>query len=256
MVKLDNMSTNPDLATQIIKFGGQANGRDKLFRLIQYGSKLVWWHLHNNARGPEMVQKLKKLESSLSMTRKLLRMGKSLDFIMAALKSVHIKDTALRLTITMSKLNQACFLLFDHIIYAHNVGLINTDKKKWSEISARFWVVSLILNLARNAYDLMNIIQEELRQRQSCEAKHGQQVNGDSNHNRKTYSQDTNIVVKIIMQNKPVVLDLVKNLADLVLPLSTLGKVNASAGMQGFLGLISSAAGIATVWDSSLKLVP
>ncbi|XP_033749363.1 peroxisomal membrane protein 11B-like [Pecten maximus] len=248
------MSTNLDLATHIIKFGGQANGRDKLFRLIQYGSKLVWWHLHQNTRGPELVEKLKKLESSLSMTRKLLRMGKSLDFMMAALKSVHIKDTVLRLTITMSKLNQACFLLFDHIIYAHNVGLIKTDKKKWSNISARFWVFSLILNLSRNAYDLLNIIQEEMKQRQE---KHGQQVNGDTSHSRRTsYSHNTNIVGKIIMQNKPVVLDLVKNLADLVLPLSTLGKVNASAGTQGFLGLISSAAGIATVWDTSLKLVP
>ncbi|XP_060074179.1 peroxisomal membrane protein 11B-like [Ylistrum balloti] len=250
------MSTNQDLASQIIKFGGQTNGRDKLFRLIQYGSKLVWWHLHKNAKGPELVEKLKKLESSLSMTRKLLRFGKSLDFVKAALKSFHIKDTVLRLTITMSKINQACFLLFDHIIYAHNVGLITTDKKKWSQISARFWVVSLILNLARNVYDLVNIVQEEMRQQQSQE-KHGQQINGDTDHSKRTSrSHNTNIVGKIVMQNKPVMLDLVKNLADLVLPLSTLGKVDASAGTQGFLGLISSAAGIASVWDSSLKLVP
>ncbi|OWF51374.1 Peroxisomal membrane protein 11B [Mizuhopecten yessoensis] len=175
---------------------------------------------------------------------------------MAALKSIHIKDTVLRLTITMSKLNQACFLLFDHIIYAHNVGLISTDKKKWSNISARFWVFSLILNLARNTYDIMNIVQEEMR-RQQLPKKQDQQVNGDTTHSRRSSnSQNTNVVRKIVMQNKPVMLDLVKNLADLILPLNTLGKVNASAGTQGFLGLISSSIGIATVWDSSLKLVP
>lgn len=235
------MSASPDLVTQMIKFGNQNNGRDKVFRLVQYASKMVWWNLHKNSKGLELVEKLKSLESSLSMTRKLLRFGKSLDFLQGALKSVHLKDTTLRLTITMSKLNQACFLMFDHIIYAHNIGLINADKKKWSNISAKFWVASLILNLTRNLYDIINILQE---------------MNADIEQNRNTSKPRNGNLTKAVMDNKPVFLDLVKNLADLVLPLTTLGKLNASPGMQGFLGFVSSVAGIVTVWDPTLKLVP
>lgn len=171
----------------------------------------------------------------------MLRFGKSLDFLQGALKSVHLKDTTLRLTITMSKLNQACFLMFDHIIYAHNIGLINADKKKWSNISAKFWVASLILNLTRNLYDIINILQE---------------MNADIEQNRNTSKPRNGNLTKAVMDNKPVFLDLVKNLADLVLPLTTLGKLNASPGMQGFLGFVSSVAGIVTVWDPTLKLVP
>lgn len=64
------------------------------------------------------------------------------------------------------------------------------------------------------------------------------------------------VVVQCVCDNKPVFLDLVKNVSDLVLPLNTLGKVNASTGVQGSLGIISSMIGVATVWNPTLKLVP
>lgn len=36
-------------------------------RLVQYSVKLIWWNLKNKN---DLVEKLKKLESSMSMTRK------------------------------------------------------------------------------------------------------------------------------------------------------------------------------------------
>jgi hypothetical protein len=49
--------------------------------------------------------------------------GKSVDFIQAALKSLHITDNVLRWTITASKLNQAFYLIFDHLVLAGRIGL-------------------------------------------------------------------------------------------------------------------------------------
>ncbi|KAK3098741.1 hypothetical protein FSP39_022599, partial [Pinctada imbricata] len=224
------------------------------FRFVQYGSKLVWWNFQSRKL---LVDRLKKLESSMSMTRKLLRFGKSVDFIQAALKTMHIPDTLIRWTVTLSKLSQAIFLIFDHIIYFHNLGVINSDKKKWSNISAQFWLFSLLLNLIRNFYDIINIVQHEIKVRETMKKK-SQYANGDSYHNEKTRAPPGNLalVMKGMAENKPVVLDLLKNLSDLVLPLNTLEKVNASPGMQGLLGLISSGIGIVTVWNPLLKLVP
>lgn len=250
------MSTSSDFITGIIKFGGQTNGRDKFFRLVQYSVKLIWWNLKDKN---DLVEKLKKLESSMSMTRKLLRLGKSLDFIQAALKSLHISDDVIRWTVTLSKISQSMFLLFDHIIYFHNLGIIKTDKAKWSKISAQFWFFSLALNLTRNFYDIANLVQLEMSKQQK-RGNEMQPSNGEvtaSYTGRRTPNVGTlSVLVQCVCDNKPVFLDLIKNTSDLVLPLNTLGKINASTGVQGFLGIISSMIGVATVWNPNLKLVP
>lgn len=186
-------------------------------------------------------------------------MGKSLDFIQAALKSLHIKDDVIRWTVTLSKISQSMFLLFDHIIYFHNLGIIKTDKAKWSKISAQFWFFSLALNLTRNFYDITNLVKLEMSKQQKRENEM-QYSNGETtatyNGRRTPNAGALSVVVQCVCDNKPVFLDLVKNVSDLVLPLNTLGKVNASTGVQGSLGIISSMIGVATVWNPTLKLVP
>ena len=168
---------------------------------------------------------------------------------------MHISDGVIRWTVTLSKISQAIFLIFDHIIYFHNLGVFVTNKKKWSNISAEFWLFSLLLNLIRNFYDIVNIIQHELKAQDTMQKK-SQYANGDAHHQDRNSSGTMSLVMKGLSENKPVALDLVRNLSDLILPLNTLGKVKASPGMQGMLGLISSAIGIATVWNPMLKLVP
>ncbi|XP_063433486.1 peroxisomal membrane protein 11B-like [Mytilus trossulus] len=251
------MSSHSDLATQIVKFGAQTNGRDKLFRLLQYGSKLISWYLQTDQGKLEFLEKLKKLETSMSMTRKLLRFGKSLDFILSALKTIHLSDPVLKLTITMSKLAQSVFLIFDHIIFAHNLGIIKADKEKWSRYSSQCWLFSLTLNLLRNSYDILSIISNEAKAQENRQRR-GQYVNGGIEHSvtsRKPMGR-VQILKKCCYENQPVVLDFVKNMSDLVLPLNSLGKIKVSGGIQGSLGLLSSAIGIATVWSPILKLVP
>ena len=187
----------------------------------------------------------------------VLRLGKSLDFIQAALKSLHISDDVIRWTVTLSKISQSIFLFFDHIIYFHNLGVIKTDKAKWSKISAQFWFFSLALNLTRNFYDITNIVKLEMAKPQKKESEM-QYGNGNRTEEKakRNNSDAFSLVIKCVCDNKSVFLDLVKNASDLVLPLNTLGKVDASSGVQGFLGVISSAIGVATVWNPNLKLVP
>lgn len=187
----------------------------------------------------------------------VLRFGKSLDFILSALKTIHLSDPVLKLTITMSKLAQSVFLIFDHIIFAHNLGIIKADKEKWSRYSSQCWLFSLTLNLLRNSYDILSIISNEAKAQENRQRR-GQYVNGGIEHSvtsRKPMGR-VQILKKCCYENQPVVLDFVKNMSDLVLPLNSLGKIKVSGGIQGSLGLLSSAIGIATVWSPILKLVP
>lgn len=54
----------------IIKLTEKTSGRDKLCRVVQYGSKFVYWVLEQGAGSPELVSKLKALEGSISTARK------------------------------------------------------------------------------------------------------------------------------------------------------------------------------------------
>ncbi|XP_050402966.1 peroxisomal membrane protein 11B [Patella vulgata] len=247
-----------DFFSGVVKFNAQTSGRDKLCRLCQYGCKLVWWYIHQDGSRKDLAVKLKNLESSVSTTRKLLRFGKSVDFIQSALKSIHIDDTVWRLTITLSKINQACYLLFDHLIWAGRVGIMKVDSKKWSELSARFWLVSLILNLVRNFYDIYVILVREVKIQAARAKKSSSYVNGNSYDKDKPRKILTNneLACKCISENKPVWLDLIKNVCDIVLPLNSLGRIHVTPGTQGVVGVISSIVGIATTWDPLLRLVP
>ncbi|PVD19790.1 hypothetical protein C0Q70_20281 [Pomacea canaliculata] len=154
-----------DLVDRIVKFTSQASGRDKLFRLVQYCSKFAWWYLTRANVADDLVDKLKKLSSSLSTARKFLRLGKSLDFVHSALRSLHISDDVLRWTITISKLNQAMYLMFDHIVLAGRIGIAKVDGEKWNRLSAQFWIVTLILGITRDIYEIYSMLARDFRAR-------------------------------------------------------------------------------------------
>ncbi|KAK3602511.1 hypothetical protein CHS0354_029324 [Potamilus streckersoni] len=245
-----------DLVSQIIKFNAQTNGRERICRLLQYISRFLLGYLEGRHNAADILEKLKKLEYMFSMTRKLLRFGKSLDFLQGALKTIHLEDYVLRMTLTLSKINQAFYLLIDHFIWAHNVGVVKLNKQKWTDLSARFYIATLILNLVRDIYDIFCVICQEVKIYQA-RIKRSQYVNGDSNHSMVTQNQTKGkVVLRVFNENKPLFLDFIKNAADIPIPACTLGYLKLSQQTEGLLGVISSVIGVATVWNPLLKLVP
>lgn len=191
----------------------------------------------------------------------VLRIGKSLDFLHGALHTIHLPDHVLRITLTMSKINQAFYLIFDHIIWAGRVGLADVDKPKWLDLSARFWLFSLILNLIRDVYDIWRALVHELKVRDSqasrnLKLRNGFQDGSNLQHQRQVVPSNWEVLLKCYLENKAVFLDFVKNACDLVLPMSSIGHIDASPGMQGLFGFLSSVVGVATAWDPLLRLVP
>ncbi|KAH3835611.1 peroxisomal membrane protein 11B-like [Dreissena polymorpha] len=242
-----------DLVNNIIKFNAQTNGRDKLCRLFQYGCRLAWGRLQQTDK-KDLLTTLKNIESMLSMTRKLLRFGRSLDFIQGALKSIHLKDGVLRLTLTLSKINQAFYLLFDHFLWFHNVGAVKLDKQYWSDVSSRFYLATLLLNLSRDFYGIYQVIEEELALGESRGNSSGAYQNGEASP--RTSRQRKVNVLDVLHQNIPLIMDTIKNLFDLAIPMSALQMVHLSPQKQGLFGIISSFLALLVVWNPTLKLVP
>lgn len=128
-------------------------------------------------------------------------------------------------------------------------------------MSAQFWVLTLILGIVRDLYDMSTIVARELRNH-DAKLLQQQKLNGvdPENNNRhkpiKGVPGRRQVVLRSLADNKPLVLDLVKNFSDLVLPLEALGHIQASPGVQGLFGVISSIIGIMTTWQPLLRLVP
>ena len=57
-------------STQLIQLNAKTAGKDKIYRTIQYGCKIFWYMLWKSNTNKEYIEILKKIESSMSNTRR------------------------------------------------------------------------------------------------------------------------------------------------------------------------------------------
>ncbi|CAI9720456.1 membrane 11B-like [Octopus vulgaris] len=223
-----------ELTDHYIQFVSKTSGRDKLCRLIQYSSKFAWWYIQKSHYQAPLVQKLKLLDSSISTSRKMFRFGKSFELLNSTLKTLHVDDIVLRTLISLAKINNALYLLFDNLIWLDRVGMLKVNRSKISELSAQFWLASILCSIGRDFYQLGCIT---------------------NNTAMKNCSQ-LQLYVFSLLKNKPLLFDLIRNTTDLPLPMAMLHHVNLSPGVLGLLGMISSYIGILTEWNPDYKIFP
>ena len=176
-------------------------------------------------------------------------MGKSLDMLQGAFRNLSEPGTLIRFCLVVAKVNQAIYLLVDHYVWMTKTGLVKANSKELAKLAAKFWLVTLLANLVRNLYDIVNIVaHEKQRHRLAIDKRNGdvREVEGVANGNVTGTHQvaGINAVTSVL------------KIADLFLPLSSLKYIGISDGTQGILGMISSYMGILTVWDPTLKMVP
>lgn len=177
--------------------------------------------------------------------------------VQGALKSMTLDDVIVRLTLTINKVSQAFYLLLDHFVWISKVGVLKTNAKKWAKLSARFWLVGLICSIVRDIHDMRLVVTRELRKKSSLK-KRGDSPHIQTNNNFSDVNSESvqGSVYKVASENVPLLLDFLKNMLDILLPLTILGYVKMSPGSQGLIGTITSFIGILTTWNSSLKITP
>ena len=85
--------------------------------------------------------------------------------------------------------------------------LVSINQKDWVNTSERCWLYSIILSLARDLYELNLILQNSASK------------------------QDTNFASFLVHNHSKVILDTVKNMADIFLPLAALGNSISSRNL-------------------------
>lgn len=173
--------------------------------------------------------------------------------IQGAITSLKVSDNFIRWCLVVTKLSMAGYLFVDHFIWAAKLDLIRSDPKRLARTAAWFWLTAILANLTRNFYDIAVIVRAELRRRKKV-------------HQQKGISRGAVVessgqfgpcaVVARVLDERPVVVDTLKNAADVFLPLATLELFKTSEGFQGIMGMVSSYMGLLATWNPALKLIP
>ena len=186
----------------------------------------------------------------------------------SAFKAIHSDDIFSRYITTAANLNQAIYLLLDNALWLNSIEVIQLKKKpKLVEYSNKFWLFSTLLNLCRDFNDLFFILHNN-QTMQNADPLHKYTLNENSG----TYSKHSKSslkpkmkrcflkIIKLVAilcfnkQYQSLLLDTLKNIFDICLPLSNLKYINLSPGVEGLCGFISSIIGLIILWDSKPKL--
>ncbi|EDV26965.1 Peroxisomal membrane protein 11B [Trichoplax sp. H2] len=223
-----------------VKYAAQTAGRDKLCRVVQYGSKIAAWLLEGNPNNAKMIEVINTLSTSLAMARKVFRIGKPIDEVLNAWKCSGLGDLLYKLTLTVSHVCRALYLFHDHLVWLAHVGVGSLDKKKITLLASRFWLAALITALLRDIYEMITLFFNPIKSRNTS---------GDT-------VKTIGFIPTLFGRRKDLLLDFIKNECDLWIPMTRLGYSNFSSGMIGVFGVISSLIGILVQINKDIKLSP
>ncbi|KAM8804744.1 peroxisomal membrane protein 11A [Eudromia elegans] len=239
-----------------VDFTNRSQGRDQLFRAAQYSCMLLSYLLEHKADKEKLLMKLKQLESSMSSGRKMFRLGNMVHAVVAARRTARLPDVVPRFCLTTSHATRALYFVCDGVLWLRSVGLQpDLDKQKWHNWATKCYYFSLLLNLARDWYEIYWRLEEAVLRKRMKENpswdKGDQELNCLKSDSLPSFLL---LVFQILKRHPPLLLDMVKNLCDLSGPLDTLGIYRTNSGVIGFCGLISSLVGILTLASPHLKL--
>ncbi|XP_071355751.1 peroxisomal membrane protein 11A [Trachinotus anak] len=243
----------------VVKFTSQSQGRDRIFRATQYACALSTYVLRNNSERKDLVAKLKSLEAHMSAGRKLFRLGNTVNSIEAAKRTMQLSDRVLCLCLTAANINRALYFICDNVLWARSVGLIrDIDKERWSLNASRCYFLSLVMNLTRDVYIVVQLMMQRARDKHFRQ-KMDQHLSESPEVAEAVIPQLDAllfILLESLKSHPAVALDTLKNICDLFIPLDRLGIHRSNAGVVGFCGLISSLIGIVTLAQPKLRMKP
>mmetsp|Transcript_29018 Transcript_29018/g.46937 ORF Transcript_29018/g.46937 Transcript_29018/m.46937 type:complete len:252 (-) Transcript_29018:293-1048(-) len=243
----------------VIKFLNSTDGRDKVAKFIQYGSRYANHRLQINKARSGWVSVFPKAETAASSGRKLFRLGKSINFLARILKNNEKNATLRRISIA-GDLGLVWYFIFDNISFLSSLGVFRYQPPTVTRIGALGWFVSLVCAIALDSRQMLleRIAQSRLAERQNqLLSKLSVIHTGDSDADGVKAVETELVVVRQGLRNSHVkmqalLLNQIKNWADLQIARSlAFPKFKSSPGVLGVCGVISALVGAYQVWPTS-----
>ncbi|KAG1716540.1 hypothetical protein ID866_592 [Astraeus odoratus] len=255
--------------SQSLKYGGTNLGRDKarvsyphilrltidnppqLYRTVQYFSRFLAWYLQSRGKKIEAAR-LTALKNHLALGRKLMRLGKPVEHLQAALRAAQTTgEVGEQLATIGRQVGYFGYLTYDAVVWANAVKVINlkpSTSQKVTKISNQFWLSGILFSIVHGLLKAGRL---------ATEAK---KLRSPGTWGEKDLADETQRELGLLALEKTradVRYQFIIDIMDIWIPASNLGLVNVNDGVVGLAGLISSIMGhtryLATPSDSKSK---
>ncbi|KAF8807526.1 peroxisomal biogenesis factor 11 [Phlegmacium glaucopus] len=230
--------------SQGLKFGGTTLGRDKTYRAVQYFARFYAWYLLSKGDKTDAVR-WTALKSHLGTARKLMRLGKPVEHLQAALRATFSSGPITEIITTIARqIGYFGYLSTDAVIWANAIKFITLNPeraKKLTKISFRFWLAGIIFSLAHGVLKAARLTKEAKELQKTM-------VWGEKDLADEAARETRLSVIETARDNnrKQLVIDLL----DVWIPATGAELLNINEGTLGILGLISSLLGAKSQWEA------
>ncbi|KJA29255.1 hypothetical protein HYPSUDRAFT_32656 [Hypholoma sublateritium FD-334 SS-4] len=230
--------------SQGLKYGGTTLGRDKTYRAIQYFARFYAWHL-SNKDDKSNVARWMALKTHLGTARKLMRLGKPLEHLQAALRATlaagPLEET---LTTIARQLGYFGYLTYDAVVWANSIKFISLAPETAKRVAKRafqFWFAGIIFSLVHGVLKAARLAKE---------AKSLQETQkwGEKDLAEEAARETRLSAVATARKNNRQ--QLVIDLLDVWIPATGAELLNVNEGTLGLLGLMSSLLGAKAQWKA------
>ena len=138
--------------SKVLKLSKELDPRDKFFKVLQYGSRLLKSFLAD----PQNIEKAANLTKALSNARRVFRLFRGiheLENVSLALKSktLQVPEKSLKIA---TRTAFFFYFIYDNLQFFNGVKIFKTDEKKLSKHSSQLWLLTILLSLAEFVYSL------------------------------------------------------------------------------------------------------
>ncbi|KAF8844038.1 peroxisomal biogenesis factor 11 [Paxillus ammoniavirescens] len=230
--------------SQALKYGGTNLGRDKLYRTIQYFSRFLAWFFLSRGDKPQAAR-WNALKSHLALGRKLMRLGKPVEHLQAALRAAQSTgELGEQLATIGRQIAYFGYLTYDAIVWANAVKVINlkpSTNQRVTKISNQLWLSGILLSITHALLKAGRLAQEAKKLRAS------------QSWGEKDLGDEAQREVKQLALEKMRVdtrYQFIIDILDIWIPASNLGLTNVNDGVVGLAGFISSVMGMLAQWNA------
>ncbi|KAF5356340.1 hypothetical protein D9756_003874 [Leucocoprinus leucothites] len=230
------------VVSQSLKYGGTTLGRDKTYRTVQYFARFYAWYLLGKGNKDEAAR-WAGLRAHLGLARKLMRLGKPMEHLQAALKASFAPGPfAEAITTVARQIGYFGYLTYDALVWANTIKFIKLDPQTAQRIAKRsfqLWFAGILFSLINGALKTARLFKEEKALQES--APWGEKDLGEE----AAREAKLNAVKSTRAATRQ---QFVIDMCDVWIPATGAGVLNINEGALGILGLISSLLGAKAQW--------
>ncbi|KAF9452650.1 peroxisomal biogenesis factor 11 [Macrolepiota fuliginosa MF-IS2] len=228
-----------------LKYGGTTLGRDKAYRALQYFARFYAWYLLTKGNKEE-ASRWANLKTHLGTARKLMRLGKPIEHLQAALKASLVSGPLAEIITTVARqIGYFGYLSSDALVWANSIKFIKLDSQTAQRLAKRsfqLWFTGIIFSIINSVLKASRTVRLNREERSlQASATWGEKDLGEEAARETKLSA---IAAARATTRQQFIIDL----CDVWIPATGSGLLNVNEGALGILGLISSLLGVKAQW--------